>query len=395
MTDAAPVSRGGPGPGGGVAGAPLAIALSPILAARYRGRDLDQIRAAAPGARLVSLSPEGLADAPLEDVEVLLRGWLSADAFDRLLARAPRLTWVHSASAGVERALTPAARERGIVITNARGVFSQPIAEYVLMMILAVSRRLPQLLELQRERTWQPLEGAELRDVTIGIVGLGSIGQAVAGLAGAFGSRVIAIRRRGEADPGGSSDGEPVAGGPGAGEHGSEQPGNGNGRTADPGSESGSPALALTGNGTGGTAAPHRILGPDALPELLGESDFVVLAAPLTSETAGMIDDDALAAMKPGSWLINVARGRLVDERALLRALREGTIGGAVLDTFADEPLPPASPFYDLPNVILTPHTSWSSGRVLDRSVGLFAENLRRYAAGEPLLNVVDPAAGY
>ena len=376
MTDAAPVSRGGPGPGGGVGGAPVAIALSPILAARYRGRDLDQIRAAAPGARLVSLSPEGLADAPLEDVEVLLRGWLSADAFDRLLARAPRLTWVHSASAGVERALTPAARERGIVITNARGVFSQPIAEYVLMMILAVSRRLPQLLELQRERTWQPLEGAELRDVTIGIVGLGSIGQAVAGLAGAFGSRVIAIRRRGEADSAGSADG--------------------NGRSADPGSGGDSPALGLPANGTGVVAAaPHRILGPDALPELLGESDFVVLAAPLTSETAGMIDDAALAAMKPGSWLINVARGRLVDERALLRALREGTIGGAVLDTFADEPLPPGSPFYDLPNVILTPHTSWSSGRVLDRSVGLFAENLRRYAAGEPLLNVVDPTAGY
>ena len=154
-------------------GAPPAIALSPILAARYRSRDLDRIREAAPGARLVTLSVEGLADAPLHDVEVLLRGWLSAEAFDRLLARAPQLRWVHSASAGVERALTPAARERGIVITNARGVFSRPIAEYVLMMILAVSRRLPQLLELQRERTWQPLEGAELRDVTVGIVGLG------------------------------------------------------------------------------------------------------------------------------------------------------------------------------------------------------------------------------
>ena len=131
---------------------------------------------------------------------MLLRGFLSAEAFDRLLARAPRLAWVHSASAGVERVLTPAGRERGLVVTNARGVFSDPIAEYVLMMILAVSRRLPQLLELQRERTWQPLEGAELRDVTVGIVGLGSIGQAVAGLAAAFGCRVIATRRT--ADPG-------------------------------------------------------------------------------------------------------------------------------------------------------------------------------------------------
>jgi phosphoglycerate dehydrogenase-like enzyme len=344
------------GPGGGAGGAPTAIALSPILAARYRARDLDRIRDAAPGARLVTLSVEGLADGPLEDVEVLLRGWLSGEAFDRLLARAPNLTWVHSATTGVERALTPAARERGIVITNARGVFSRPIAEYVLMMILAVSRRLPQLLELQRERTWQPLEGAELRDVTVGIVGLGSIGRAVGELAAAFGCRVIATRRR---------------------------------------TEAGSGAATPDGEEAGGQVKLDRVLGPGELPVLLGESDFVVLAAPLTPETEGMMDADALAAMKPGSWLINVARGRLVDERALLRALHDGPLGGAVLDTFADEPLSPASPFYDLPNVIVTPHTSWSSGRVLDRSVELFCDNLRRYAAGEPLVNVVDPSAGY
>jgi phosphoglycerate dehydrogenase-like enzyme len=341
----------------GPSGAPLAIALSPILAARYRTRDLDQIREAAPGARLVTLSVEGLADGPLDDVEVLLRGWLSADAFDRLLSRAPRLSWVHSASAGVERALTPSARARGVVITNARGVFSRPIAEYVLMMILAVSRRLPQLLELQRERTWQPLEGAELRDVTVGIIGLGSIGRAVGGLASAFGCRLIATRRR--FDAGGdivSPDPEDVHLAP----------------------------LKL-----------DRVLGPEGLPELLAESDFVVLAAPLTPDTESMINDAALAQMKPTAWLINVARGRLVDERALLRALRDGRIGGAVLDTFSEEPLPESSPFYELPNVIVTPHTSWSSGRVLDRSVGLFCENLRRFAAGEPLLNVVDPDAGY
>jgi phosphoglycerate dehydrogenase-like enzyme len=331
---------------------PAAIALSPILSARYRSGDLDRIREAAPGARIVTLSREGLTDEPVDDVEVLLRGWLSSDAFDRLLARAPKLTWVHSASAGVERALTPAALERGIVITNARGVFSRPIAEYVLMMILAVSRRLPGLLELQRERTWQPLEGVELRDVTVGIVGLGSIGRAVGALATAFGCRVVAVRRHSEQGSGSSG----------------EAP---------------------------GEAILDRVGGPDTLPQLLAESDFVVLAAPLTPETENMIDGDALAAMKPSAWLINVARGRLIDERALIHALRDGGIGGAVLDTFRDEPLPPTSPFYDLPNVIVTPHTSWSSGRVLDRSVELFCDNLRRYAAGEPLLNVVDPSAGY
>jgi phosphoglycerate dehydrogenase-like enzyme len=358
-------SRRTTGPGRGPGGAPAAIALTPILSARYRTDDLERIRTAAPGARLVNVSVEGLADGPVDDVEVLLRGWLSADAFDRLLARTPRLVWVHSASAGVERVLTRAGGERGLVITNARGVFSRPIAEYVMMMILAVSRRLPQLLELQHERTWQPLEGAELRDVTVGIVGLGSIGRAVGALATAFGCRVIATRRRSDVavEQPGSSE---------------EPPGDGDGDERPLG------AIML-----------DRVLGPDGLPDLLAESDFVVLAAPLTPQTEGMINDETLGLIKPGAWLINVARGRLVDERALLRSLRDGRIGGAVLDTFAEEPLPPDSPFYDLPNVIVTPHTSWSSGRVLDRSVGLFCDNLRRFAAGEPLVNVVDPAVGY
>ena len=344
------------GPGSGPGGAPTAIALSPILSARYRSRDLERIRAAAPGARLVTVSIEGLADGPLDDVEVMLRGWLNSDAFDRLLARAPRLAWVHSATSGVERALTPASRERGLTVTNARGVFSRPIAEYVLMMILAVSRRLPQLLELQRERTWQPLEGSELRDVTVGIVGLGSIGRAVGALATAFGCRVIAVRRRPESGGDVSREGEDL---------------------------------------TFEDAMLDRVGGPEMLPELLGGSDFIVLAAPLTPETEDMINADTLAMVKPGAWLINVARGRLIDERALLRALRDGPLGGAVLDTFREEPLPALSSFYELPNVIVTPHTAWSSGRVLDRSVDLFCDNLRRFANGEPLLNVVDPAAGY
>jgi phosphoglycerate dehydrogenase-like enzyme len=363
------------GPGHGPGGAPTAIALTPILSARYRTRDLERIRAAAPGARIVNVSVEGLADGSVDDVEVLLRGWLSADAFDRVLARTPRLVWVHSASAGVERVLTRAGRERGLVITNARGVFSRPIAEYVLMMILAVSRRLPQLLELQHERTWQPLEGAELRDVTVGIVGLGSIGRSVGALATAFGCRVIATRRRSEA----GAEGEPTEGPPAAGPQ----------AEAEPVASGESDERPL------GRMMLDRVLGPDGLPDLLAESDFVVLAAPLTPQTEGMINDETLALIKRGAWLINVARGRLVDERALLRSLRDGRLGGAVLDTFAEEPLPPDSPFYDLPNVIVTPHTSWSSGRVLDRSVDLFCDNLRRFAAGEPLVNVVDPAVGY
>ena len=350
-----------PGPGFGEGGAPTAIALTPILSARYRARDLAAIRDAAPGARLVSVSYEGLADGPLDDVEVLLRGRLPADVFDRILGRAPRLRWVHSATAGVERVLTPSSRQREIVITNARGVFSRPIAEYVMLMILAVSRRLPQLLELQAEKTWQPLEARELRDVTVGIVGLGSIGRAVGALATAFGCRVLATRRRSDEAATTLPPGEPVDG----------------------------DEVPL------GTVMLDRVLPPERLPEMLAESDFVVLAAPLTTDTRGMIDESALRAMKRGAWVINVARGELIDERALLRALREGSIGGAVLDTFTQEPLPPSSPLYELDNVIVTPHTSWSSARVLDRSIGLFCDNLRRYATGEPLVNVVDAEAGY
>jgi phosphoglycerate dehydrogenase-like enzyme len=352
------------GDGGRPSDGPAAIALTPILSARYREVDLARIRATSPGSRLVNVSLEGLSDDDLSDVEVLLRGPMPAATFDRLLARCPRLTWVHSATAGVERVLTPAAAARGLHITNARGVFSEPIAEYVLMMILAVVRRLPQLLELQRERTWQPLPAREMRDVTIGVVGLGSIGRAVARLALAFGAHVVAMRRGGDPRRG---DAEAREWSP-SGDAGRD-------RRREPGLE--------------------RVLSSDQLHELLAASDFVVLALPLTDETESLMDAAHLARMRHGAWLINVARGGLVDEHALVRALGEGVIGGAVLDTLREEPLAPDSPLWSAPNLILTPHTSWSSGRVLDRSVDLFCENLRRYRSGEELLNPVDPAQGY
>ena len=328
---------------------PIAIALTPILSARYREEHLSRIRAAAPGSRLVGVSLDGLADGPLDDVEVLLRGPMPAATFDRLLARCPRLTWVHSATAGVERLLTPDAAGRHLTISNARGVFSEPIAEYTLMMILAVVRRLPELLELQREHTWQPLPARELRQVTIGIVGLGSIGRAVARLALAFGARVVASRR----DPDRQDVGEPIP-----------------------------PGIA-------------RVLSHEQLPELLAESDFVVLALPLTTGTERLFDTTRLAQMKRGAWLVNVARGSLVEQGALVRALRSGHLGGAIFDTLWEEPLAPDSPLWETPGLIVTPHTSWSSGRVLDRSIELFCENLARFREGHELLNVVDPEVGY
>jgi phosphoglycerate dehydrogenase-like enzyme len=295
------------------------------------------------------MSREGLvhdeSDTAMAGARVLLRGGLPASVLDHVVGRAPRLEWIHSFSAGIDRVATPLVRSRGLTVTNARGVFSRPIAEYVVMMCLAIARRLPQLLELQRERTWQPLRGTELNGMIIGIVGYGSIGSEVAHLLAPFEPRILATRRRPER---------------GAGDQ------------------------------------PHvELLGLDRLDDLLRASDIVVVAAPLTEETAGLIGAPQLQEMREDAWLINIARGRLIDELALRRALEAGWIGGAVLDVFNEEPLPPDSPLYGTPNLILTPHTSWSSDRVVERSLQLFVENLRRFAAGERLENVVDLEAGY
>jgi phosphoglycerate dehydrogenase-like enzyme len=245
----------------------------------------------------------------------------------------------------VDKVVTPLSRQRGLQVTNARGVFSRPIAEYVVMMSLAIARRLPQLLDLQRERTWQPLRGAELSGLTVGIVGYGSIGTEIASLLAPFGTRIVATRRHPELGSGGVPNVE--------------------------------------------------VWGVDRLHELLRIADLVVIAAPLTDATAGLIGPAELQEMPGHAWLINIARGRLVDEMALRRALAAGWIGGAVLDVFDEEPLPADSPLYDTPNLVITPHTSWSSDRVLERSVDLFVANLERYLADQPLENLVDLEAGY
>jgi phosphoglycerate dehydrogenase-like enzyme len=230
-------------------------------------------------------------ESAFEQAEILLLGSVKASVIDQLLGRTPKLRWIHSASAGVDRLSLPSVRERGLAVTNARGVFSRPIAEYVVMMSLAIARRLPQLMELQRERTWQPLRGRELSQLTIGIIGYGSIGEEVARLLAPFGCRIIATRRH--LDRGvGDLDGV-------------------------------------------------ELFGLDELSEVLRTSDIVVVAAPLTEQTAGMIGAEQLAEMREDAWLINIARGRLIDELALRRALESGWIGRGVLVVFSEEPLSP------------------------------------------------------
>lgn len=328
---------------------PLVVLTTPILGANL-SRELAARIESVDGVRAVRIAADGQIHGDAEEAafgqaEVLLRGGIPGRVLDHIVSRAPQLRWIHSASAGVDRVVTPAVRSRDLIVTNARGVFSRPIAEYVLMMALAVARRLPQLLELQRERTWQPLPGRELGGLTVGIVGFGSIGAEVARLLAPFGSRVLATRRHAER---GSGD------------------------------------------------APNvELLGFDRLNEMLAQSDIVIVAAPLTEETAGLIGSEQLQAMQQTAWLVNIARGRLIDELALRRALEAGWIAGAVLDVFNEEPLPTDSPLYGTPNLIITPHTSWASDRVASRTIELFVENLRRYRAGQPLDNVVDLEAGY
>lgn len=297
----------------------------------------------APQCQIVPVTAEGEILGDVEDAEVVFLRWgISPDTFRKVLERIPNLRWVHTISAGVDHILFPTLAQSNVVLTNASGVFNVPIAETVMAYMLAVVKRLPELLDQQRARRWHVLGLRELHGSTVGIIGLGDIGGEVARLSRAFGMHVIGLRRH---------------------------------------------------------PRPHEfadeVLGPDGLHSLLSRSDFVVIACPLTEETRGLIGRAELEAMKPDAWLINIARGAIVDEEALLEALRDRRIGGACLDVFSEEPLPEDSPFWTLPNVIVTPHNSWSSPRIQEREVELFLENLRRYVAGEPLLNVVDKQAGY
>jgi phosphoglycerate dehydrogenase-like enzyme len=259
------------------------------------------------------------------------------------VAAAPRLQWIQMASAGVERAMFPALAERPITLTNAAGVYGIPIAEHTLAMMLALSRRLPELILAQQRHEWESADAGELFDSTVVVVGLGGIGREVARRCRCLGMRVLATRMH-------PTNPDPDA---------------------------------------------DRVAGADALPGLLPEADWLILCAPATSASRHMIGATELAAMKPSARLINIARGSLVDQPALAAALQSGALAGAGLDVFETEPLPADSPLWDMPNVIVSPHTSGASPRSLERTLRLFLENLRRYLAGEPLENVVDKSEGY
>ncbi len=256
-------------------------------------------------------------------------------------AKAPR--WVHVAAAGVDPYLFPALTGSPVVLTNSRGVYDEPIAEYVLGLILCMAKDFPGTWEHQRRREWRPRAAERIGGRSVLVWGTGAIGRAAARLLRVAGMRVSGAGRAG--------------------------------RTGDP---------------DFGT-----VHGPGSLRAALGEADYVVLAAPLTPATRGMVDASVLAAMRPGARLINVGRGPLVDERALIDALAEGRLAGAALDVFTQEPLPAGSPLWDLPGVIVSPHTAGEATDWRTDLAELFLDNLTRWAVGRPLHNVVDKRLGY
>ncbi len=276
------------------------------------------------------------------DAEVVI-GTNNGTRARALLERAERVRWYHSVGAGVENLVVlPHFRERGITLTNNSGAMDIPIAEHVIAMVLAAAKRLYLYRDQQRRHEWKEHRQDELRGATLVVFGLGSIGAEAARLGAALGMRVIGVRRSSLPVPG-----------------------------------------------------VERIFPPERLADVVVEADYLAVCAPLTARTRGAVSRDVIGRMKPTAWVLNIARGPIVDEEALIAALRERRIGGAALDALAVEPLPADSPLWTLDNVMITPHSSNSSPNVRPRSLALIRENLRRYKAGEPLLNVVDLDAGY
>ncbi len=327
---------------------------------RFTDEQLDKLRAVSP--RLIveqrTCSNNEEVQAALDDeVEVLYTIYA-----DFPLDKTPRLKWVQLHSAGIDHVLEAPIMHSPVVITTTSGIHAPNIAEYVFALMLAWSRNVPAMLYYQKrgewpQGRWNIFKGQELRGQTLGIVGYGSIGREVGRLARAFGMRVVATKRQ------------------------TRQLQDTGYRVADVGD----PSASML----------DKIYAPEELPDMLAECDFVVIAVPLLPSTRGLIGEAELRAMKPTAFLVNIARGAVVDEAALIRALREGWIGGAGLDVFETEPLPPDSPLWKLDNVILSPHVAGFTPHYDERASDLFAENLRRYLAGEPLLNEVDKAKGY
>jgi phosphoglycerate dehydrogenase-like enzyme len=253
------------------------------------------------------------------------------------------LRWVHVAAVGVDAVLFPALVSSDVILTNSRGVFDGAMGEYVLGLMLAMAKDLPRTIQLQLERTWSHREPALLRGATVVIVGVGGVGSGVAQSAADNGMTVIGV-----------------------------------GRQARP------------------AQTPfQRIAGVADLPSLVPQADYVVLAVPLTAQTRGLFTRELISSMRPSARLINIARGDVLDEDALVEALKAGRLAGAALDVFKTEPLPADHPFWRLPNVIISPHMSADVPESMQGLIDLFLQNLARFRRGDALLNQVDKRLGF
>ena len=318
--------------------------LTVLVLAAQDDPSLGRLAALPAGVRtVIGQAPEDFGEA-LATAEVILHCSGGRKRLEPLLARTPAVRWVHSRSAGVENLLFPALVESPVVLTNARGAYSRSLAEWVMAAVLFFAKDLRRLLRRQAEGRWDPFEPEEIAGRTLGIVGYGDIGRAVARQALAFGMDVLALRRR-----------------PAAGKD------------------------DLAG----------EVVGHDGLIALMRRSDYVAVAAPLTPHTRGLVSGEAIAAMKPTAVLVNVGRGPVVDERALVQALTSRRIRGAALDVFDQEPLPEGHPFWTLDNVLLSPHSADQVANWREGAVEAFVEQVGRHLRGEPLRNVVDKTQGY
>ena len=332
-----------------------------LSAQRLTPAQLDQLRAVSPRLRIEqrpAFSAAALEAALTPETEILLTG-----RTDFAPEHAPALRWVQLTNAGVNSAHGSALWNSPIAITNASGIHAGHLAQYTLAVMLSHAHHLPRTQRLQARRQWAGAEKEriltpwELRGRTLGILGYGAIGRELARLARALGMRVLATKR---ADTSPRFDG-------------------------------------WTPDGTGDPdgSIPAQFYSLDELPALLAASDVVVLALPLVDATRHIIGAAALAAMRADALIVNIGRGALIDQGALIAALEAGALGGAALDVTDPEPLPSDSPLWGFENVQITPHIAGMSAHYDALTADLFAENLRRYLAGEPLFNLVDRERGY
>ena len=307
---------------------------------------IDKLRVEFPQVEVVHSAHKRNDEEALRDADIMI-GWsLSLDQFHA----ANNLRWIYSITAAVDQFLFPQLVASNIAISNAGRVHGPVVAEHAMAMVFALARRIPSAVVHQKDRDWAMEEmwnehprPRELRGATMTVIGLGSIGSEVAAMAAALKMHVIGIREHPDRGPAGA----------------------------------------------------HEVLGYGSLEETILRSDFIVLAAPLTPQTKHLINGRRLQMFKRDAYLVNVSRGTLIDETALIEALKNHRLGGAALDVFEEEPLPRRSPLWKMPQVLITPHTAFLSSLVWERHYSAFTNNLRRYLVGEPLQETIEKKQGY